>query len=264
MITLCAVSYLNTKPFLAGLEGAFTSDELTVELLPPSACAEAFFSGEAQIALVPVGALLGQMHATLLPGNCIGAVGKVDSVFLVSNEPIDKLTTIYADPDSRTSNGLTRVLLANHWKQHVTWVKPDAPQTKLKVGEGAVLIGDKAIGLQDRYPYVYDLAAAWQDYTGLPFAFAVWLVKPEAMSIEFLSRVQQALSWGFDHLAEVAQRWASGAGLSDKALLYYYQHSISYVLDDAKLRAIEQYLTELAALEGVSSPRLSMAQLAMV
>lgn len=247
MIHLCAVSYLNTKPFLKGLIEEFNESELTIETAIPSECAEIFKRNEADIALVPVG-VLPELHAySILPDCCIGAQGRVDSVFLCSNEPIDTLHTLIPDTHSRTSNLLAQVLLRKHWKHEVTVLAPeDGSWQKPVTGNGYIIIGDKAVTASRSFQYVYDLAYEWQVYTGLPFVFAVWVHRGLNEGVQ--ARILKAFKKGIGQLEEVAQIWAPIFGLTTEAALHYYQNAISFQLDDAKLEGLERFLSELRSL----------------
>src|SRR3546814_5182842 len=89
------------------------------------------------------------------------------SDLLFSRKPLEEIKTIRTDGHSRTSNLLARVLASRYWKSNATFGNTtDA--------DAFVLIGDRTFGLKDEYPYVYDLAAEWIRFTGLPFVFAVW------------------------------------------------------------------------------------------
>lgn len=247
MIRLCAVSYLNTKPFLKGLIEEFSESELTVETAIPSECAEIFKRNEADIALVPVGVLPELKTYSILPNYCIGASGRVDSVFLCSNEPIETLHTLIPDTDSRTSNLLAQVLLRKHWQHTISVSAPeDGRWQKPLSGYGYIIIGDKAVTASRSFRYVYDLAYEWQVYTGLPFVFAVWVHR--GLKEDIQDRILSAFHKGVGQLEEVAQIWAPIFGLTNEAALHYYQNAISFQLDIPKLEGLERFLTEVRSL----------------
>jgi chorismate dehydratase len=259
MIRICAVEYLNTKPFLAGLEAHFSPSELSVRLLPPAQCAQAFARAEADVALVPVGSLLDFGAVHILPGHCIGASGQVDSVFLLAQQSVRSLRAVLLDPHSRSSNGLARILMADYWQHAVDWQRPTDSAQYFEAAMddvGAVLIGDRAVIHRQRFAYQYDLAQEWQAHTGLPFAFAVWVYRPEALNLAQQNRLQEAFAAGLTDLPAVAQRWAAPFGLAPPAALHYFQTAIHYDLDPPKQQAIYRYLQRLAALDRLPMPQL--------
>ena len=112
---IAAVSYLNTIPFIYGIEH---EGNLRAELLlsPPSLCAKNFAEHKADIALVPAAAVPSLADAQVVTEYCIGAAGPVRTVVLLSNEPIEKARRVFLDAHSLTSVQLAGYLLAKHWK----------------------------------------------------------------------------------------------------------------------------------------------------
>ena len=76
---IAAVSYLNTIPFIYGIEH---EGNLRAELLlsPPSLCAKNFAEHKADIALVPAAAVPSLADAQVVTEYCIGAAGPVRTV----------------------------------------------------------------------------------------------------------------------------------------------------------------------------------------
>ena len=105
---------------------------------------------------------------------CIGAVGKVKTVVLFSQVPLNQITKIYLDTHSRTSVNLVKVLAREYWKINPEWEQWDETQTN-SLPVSAVMIGDKTFAMVQQYRYTYDLAEEWQDFTNLPFVFACWV-----------------------------------------------------------------------------------------
>lgn len=259
-LRVAAVSYLNTKPFLAGLEQVFQEDELAIELLPPAACTTAFAEGRADLALIPVGSLLDFEQVALLDDWCIGANGVVDSVFLFAQQPVEQLSKVYLDPHSRSSNGLTRVLLQHHFGVPTEFAPAPDDYFRLIDGPtGGVIIGDRAVAVQANYAHRYDLATEWQRFCGLPFVFAVWAYRPENVSDSALARVAQGFAKGMANLPAVAAQWAAHFGRTAEQALHYYQHSIDYKLDTLKQQALRHYLGLLAEMDGCAVPQLQSA-----
>ena len=121
---IAAVSYLNTIPFIYGIEH---EGNLRAELLlsPPSLCAKNFAEHKADIALVPAAAVPSLADAQVVTEYCIGAAGPVRTVVLLSNEPIEKAHRVFLDAHSLTSVQLAGYLLAKHWKVTRKGTDPD-------------------------------------------------------------------------------------------------------------------------------------------
>jgi chorismate dehydratase len=242
-----AVSYLNTKPLLYGIFHAGLETELQISLQIPSVCAAQLTSGEAQIGLVPVGALPDIPNAQIITDYCIGAVGEVKTVCIYAERPLHELTHLHLDYHSRTSVLLAQVLLKEFW-QHDLTILPAQKNELPPIGgtTGAVLIGDKTFGLEQQYPYIYDLAAAWFEHTGLPFVFAVW-VAIIPLDAAFIQRLNIALAEGIAHIPQLCQLIPPPENATF-SLEEYYTKYISYNLNDQKRAAIALFLQKIAAL----------------
>ncbi len=242
MIRIALVSYFNTRPYIDGLQHWFGEDELSLREMPPSECAEALKRGEADMALLPVGALADFEDITVMKDHCIGADGKVDSVFLFSHVPIAEATAMVLDPHSRSSNGLASVLLQEYWQRDIPKVAPSGERfSQIQGTVCGVAIGDKAFAMSDQFPHVYDLAEMWKRFTGLPFVFAVWAYRREAVSQVQLDRIRMALEWGRVNRQKSAVKWGATYGYAPHDAENYILHSISYEFDSAKHEAMKKY-----------------------
>jgi chorismate dehydratase len=264
MINIAAVSYFNTAPFVKGLEVGFCPNEINIHLAPPSLCVKLFCEGAADIALVPVGALPDLAHNSqsnrnwvILDGYCIGAQRDIDSVFLFSELPLEKLETIYLDSHSRTSNSLLRILAAYFWNQKYQYLTGSLHWEKIHNTVGGVVIGDKAVALKNKFRYAYDLASEWFRFTELPFVFAVWLVRPDKVSDDNIKRVSESFSIGLANKLLWAMEEAAKFGYSPDAAQSYYQKHLNFNLEQPQKKAIKRYLSLLAHLDSCTTPFLT-------
>ncbi len=98
-----AVSYLNTKPLLYGIERAGIRKDIDLIIDYPASIASMLLNDEIDIGLVPV-AIIPLMEEAHINGNyCIGSNGNVASVCLFSETPVEKIETVLLDYQSRTS-----------------------------------------------------------------------------------------------------------------------------------------------------------------
>jgi chorismate dehydratase len=209
-------------------------------LMPPARCAEVYYSGGADIALVPVGAIRDYGSEVVCCNWCLGANGAVETVLLLSNTPAEELHTIVLDPESRTSNLLVQVLAWQHWKIRPSFVPGEPGRIhQPAAGEGVVLIGDKTFGIKTHYRYAYDLSAEWHRLTGLPFVFACWLSNSQ-VSEEVRQSFDQALQWGINHIQEAISTLSTGT-LPPETVYDYLTRSISYRFDEKKQEAIRVF-----------------------
>lgn len=211
----------------------------------PSDCAQKLIDDEADIGLIPVAAILSLPQWHLVSDYCIGAVGAVNSVFIFSNCPIEQVKTLQLDPESRSSNNLAKVLLKNYWKIAPEFIVNAANYGTLSNENAAfVQIGDRTFGKADKYPYVYDLAAEWTNFTGLPFTFAAWIAN-KPIPEEFIAEFNQALQYGLDHRNELFEEMTMR---SDFDLKDYLLHKIDYPLTQPKKEALHLFLEYIKSL----------------
>lgn len=131
----------------------------------------------------------------LLPGLSVAAHGRVDSVLLFSwHEDWRRLNgaAVALTPHSATSVQLVRLLCERRYgiqPRFVTVTEPTLDRM-LAQAEAALLIGDTALieghlrrNVTSRgTPAVFDLAAEWEAWTGLPFVFAVWAARADRLA----------------------------------------------------------------------------------
>jgi chorismate dehydratase len=141
------------------------------------------------------------------------------------------------DPQSRTSNNLAQVLLKNFWKINPELVNHDQ-------ADAFVQIGDRTFGKKEQFPYSYDLAQEWFNFTGLPFAFAVW-ASNKPISETFKISFNEALKLGLDHKEEVLKNLDK---VENFDLDNYLMKKVDFILDAEKLKAIDKFHQLIKAL----------------
>ncbi|MEO0897033.1 MAG: menaquinone biosynthesis protein [Bacteroidota bacterium] len=249
MPKIAMVSYINTRPFMDGFEQVFTEGEVDLQLLAPADCAKALKRGEADMALIPVGALSNFQHIKILPDFCIGAKGPVNSVFIFSKLPIERCDHIHLDPHSRSSNGLARILLKHYWRKDLHIHSHTSRDfSRIKDHHAGVVIGDEAIRIRDQYPYQYDLSEHWYHLTGLGFPFAVWAFREESFSPFLLRKIHHAMKVGVTQRAQSAKKWASYYKIDPEFAHTYLMDDIDFVFDQEKHKALKLYYKTLHAL----------------
>jgi len=248
MIKISAVSYLNTFPFIYGLENANNLNDFIVEKDVPSKCAEKLLLGKVDIGLIPVAVIPLIRNAEIITDYCIGAVAKVKTVLLLSNQPLEKISKIYLDFESRTSVQLVKVLAQNYWEINPIWEKQNENiKYNLKENEAIVLIGDKTFTTTEKYPYIYDLATEWNNFTALPFVFACWVANKKLSSI-FIKNLNKALKYGVEHINETIITYKNDIPVNVDAK-DYFTANISYLLDDDKQKGMQLFFKYLKSLK---------------
>jgi chorismate dehydratase len=144
-LRLGAVSYLNTKPLVHGLDAH--PEEFEVRFDVPSKCAELLHAGRVDLGLIPAIEYLRGTYA-IVPDISIASDGDVATVAVFTRTPIGEVRTLALDLSSRTSVALTRVLCAKKWhiEPKFTPAEPDL-EAMLRRADAALVIGDPAFAI---------------------------------------------------------------------------------------------------------------------
>lgn len=200
----------------------------------------------------------------LLPGLSVAARGRVESVLLFSRHA--DWRALDGRPVAVTSHSATSVELVRVLCQQRYGVQPRfetaAPDLRgmLREHDAALLIGDVALaeyhaaraggaaGAEAGRPFVFDLAAEWHSWTGLPFVFAVWAARADRLAAVRGSGVVELLhastQRGLSRLEAIAQDYAPRLGLTTGACLDYLR-LLDYRLTPEDLLGLRAFL-ELA------------------
>mgnify|MGYP000091021627 FL=1 len=242
-IRVGAVSYLNTKPLLYGLQHHAISESIELIEDYPANLARALEENTIDIGLVPVAVIPKLPEAHIISNYCIGATGPVASVSIFSQVPMESITSVYLDYQSKTSVNLARILLKKYWKQDVLLL--EAPSNFMDLIDGstaAVIIGDRALEKYNSYAYRYDLAEAWINYTGKPFVFATWVANKPIDEL-FIANFNEANGIGLKNIDTIVEQLSHKNNSYD--LHTYFTKNISYTLDAAKKEGMAQFLSLL-------------------
>ncbi len=245
-LKISVVSYLNSLPFVAGLEQETIKQQFKISKDIPSICAEKVINGNADIGLMPIAMLPKVKGGNVITDYCISADGEVGSVLLVSNEPIEEIEVITKDNESRTSVTLARILIENHWKKEVKWKEESDHFLNLQKNEGLVIIGDRALKYSSQFKYIYDLAGEWKKYTGLPFVFACWIANKPINETE-IQTLNACFAEGLKKRPEIAER--SETGHPSITTLSYLNDYIKYDLNEEARKGMKLFLEMMNQIE---------------
>jgi chorismate dehydratase len=192
MLRIGCVKYLNARPLIHGWPGVVDFDH-------PAALCRKLERGDLDVALVSSLEFLRRPIYRIVDGVSISSRGPVYSVIVAHREELACIREIKLDPASETSVALLRCLLAQRglnprllpWHRHLA----DAPGQDHRQDADAtarLLIGDHAIRFRQKHSdyRLWDLGEEWKNVAGLPFVFALWLIRPE---IESAKEIADAL-----------------------------------------------------------------------
>lgn len=242
-IRVGAVSYLNTKPLLYGIENSPVFDEISLYTEYPARIADMLLADEIDIGLVPVSIIPRMAEYHINTGFCIGCNGPVASVCLFSEVPIQKVKRVILDYQSRTSVALAEILFERHWKQKPVFVQAGTDFISEIGGDtAAVVIGDRALHQRKFSAYIYDLGEEWKRMTGLPFVFAAW-ISNKTLEPGWVKRFDEANAFGLQNIPKVLEQLHE----NDFDLHAYYTKYLSYDLDEEKKKGLSLFLSMLIA-----------------
>jgi chorismate dehydratase len=226
MLRIGCVKYLNARPLIRGWPGE-------VEFDHPSALCERLANGELDLALVSSFEFLRNPIYRIIDEVSISSDGPVYSVVVAHRDEISRIDEIELDPASETAVNLLRCLLGElglnpHLKQRSTGILPVGPAgvSPAVVKSGSVapaqlLIGDQAIRFREKHAdefQFWDLGEQWSKLIGLPFVYALWLIRPEVADPKLIAnRLRVLRDENLENLDHVIAEVVAGVGLSRRS-----------------------------------------------
>ena len=180
------VKYLNARPLILGGPADVVLDH------PSVLCAQ-LARGELDVALVSSVEFLRNPIYRIVDGISISSDGPVYSVVVAHVGEISAAEQIELDPAAETSGNLLRCLLSE-LKLRPRFVATST--SSLAKVRARLLIGDQAIRFRQQHGnefQFWDLGENWQKLAGLPFVYALWLVRPEVVDPKSIADRLRAL-----------------------------------------------------------------------
>jgi cyclic dehypoxanthinyl futalosine synthase len=248
-LRVAAVQYLNARPLFEGLDREPAAARVALDLALPSEVARRVAEDEADVALMPIAAAATIGDLRIVRGCAIGARGKVRSVVLAADRPLEELESVVLDLSSRTSVALARLIVRRlNGGKEPRWVGMPAARAIAAIGDrtGAVVIGDPALSIEGKHRFTIDLGEAWLEWTSLPFVFAAWCgragsVGPKDEKILFDAKLR-----GLARRDAIADEHAAQTGVEPASLRAYLRQAIHYDLDDTERAGLERFYAEAA------------------
>jgi chorismate dehydratase len=256
-VRLGAVGYLNARPHVYGLE---QSDQFDIRFDVPSQCAALLHEGHVDVGLIPSIEYLRGGYS-IVPDVAIASSGPVASVAIFSTRPIGDVRSIALDTSSRASVALVRVLCARefHIEPRLEFRGPDLG-AMLAGCDAALIIGDHALFLDPQLPTIekIDLGEVWTRTTGLPFVYAFWAGRPDALQDGDVRALQRARDAGSAHIDEIARAYFADRPERVDAGARYLRDNIKYNLgpdEQAGLELFYRYALEAGVVSETRSLR---------
>lgn len=253
MIRVGAVTYLNARPLVYGLEH---SERFSIRYDIPSECARLLHAQETDIGLIPsIEYLRGPSPYWMVPGPAVTSRGPVASVAIYTRREPRDIRSIAMDSSSRTSVALATVLLRRRFDA-APEPAPMAPdlEVMLAQADAALIIGDTALFLDHEAAGVrkIDLGEEWTAMTGLPFVYACWTGWPGAVGPSDVTALRRARDAGMAQSNAVAAAYYPEDTPRQAVARHYLRDNIRYVLGGDEIEGLTRFYRYAAELDLVT------------
>jgi predicted solute-binding protein len=228
------VKYLNARPLIHGWPTDVRFDH-------PSALCAQLSGGDLDVALVSSFEFLRNPIYRIVDGISISSDGSVYSVVLAHVDELSDVEQVELDPAAETSGNLLRCLLGELELRPRFVATATCSPAK---GTARLLIGDQAIRFRQEHANEFkfwDLGQQWKKLVGLPFVYALWLVRPEVVDPKSIADRLRALR--DKNLASLGDLIAGEKEFDRSFCHRYYREHLRFTLGEREkegLRAFHQ------------------------
>jgi chorismate dehydratase len=214
------IGYLNVLPIYHALESGAITHNYELVYGPPAELNRRMAAGDMLAASTScIEYARRPEQYLLLPDLAIGSNGPVQSVLLLSRRPVLELSgrRILVSAETHTSAALLRLLLSERYG--LKGISYDTGSATELVASGNppeafLAIGDEALRLRRHplYPHRTDLGGEWNEWTGLPFIFGLWVADRAAFEQQGgpgracenpAALLCRSRDWGMEHLEHI-------------------------------------------------------------
>ncbi|GAB5047476.1 menaquinone biosynthesis protein [Thermodesulfovibrio sp. TK110] len=201
--------------------------------------------------------LLNQEKYDYVDGICISSKEYVGSVLFFSDYELKALDgkKILLTDQSATSHLLLRVILEKFLGLKPEYDISASPFT----AESFLLIGDDALRYRKilKNKKVYDLANLWYQHTGLPFVFALWIVRKEitkpdsevySIYLRFRENLLYAKNQWIKYAEEMGKDYYLKKFMTEDEIIFYWRENMDYNLTEThkkSLKLFDSYINSL-------------------
>ena len=223
------VKYLNARPLTHGWPGKVVLDH-------PSALCARLARGELDVALVSSFEFLRNPIYRIVDHAAIASDGAVYSVVVAHRAKIADVKEIELDPAAETSGNLLRCLLAE------LKLRPSVVARSTSSDSARLLIGDQAIRFRQEHAsefQFWDLGEQWKKLTGLPFVYALWLVRPEVVDPGSVAEQLRALR--DQNLADLKTIVATQTEFDPAFCDSYYRENLRFSFGEREKQGLRKF-----------------------
>jgi chorismate dehydratase len=285
------VKYLNARPLIRGWPG-------NVEFDHPSALCQRLAKGELDVALVSSFEFLRNPIYRIVDDVSISSDGPVYSVVMAHRGELSNIEEIELDPASETAVNLLHCLLAErrlaprlirnidlqsvrpaglqpadsatmqpaHSKaaENISAGRTDKMSMFLPPHRARLIIGDQAISFRQNHAsefQFWDLGEQWKKLTGLPFVYALWLIRPEVTEAkQVANRLRTLRDGNLESLDQLTGKIVAGRddpgsrNITREFLNRYYREHLRFSFAEREKQGLQTF-ADLCAKHGVLPKR---------
>lgn len=251
-LRLGLVSSLESRPlvwsFLKGQHG----DVFAPSLHRPGQIGALLARQQLDVALLPAHELVRIDDLSILPDLCVAGRGSSIRIVLALRSPLAEVRSVSVPLDARWAVALMRVVLAERYGLHPEVVEENRPAGASFGPCDAVLSAGYGNLDEPSEADCFDLGAAWQDLSSLPFVAAVWAVRRGVQLPELPLYFKNALRYGLQSLDHLVREAAAELGLDAAAARRYLEEELRFVLGPEEEAGLVAFL-HLARRHGLNS-----------
>ena len=205
----------------------------------PSALCNKLAAGELDLALVSSFEFLRNPTYRIVDDISISSAGPVYSVVVAHHGDISEIDEIQIDPASKTSGNLLRCLVGE------LNLAPRLKRTMASVISARcarLLIGDQAIRFRQKHArkfHFWDLGEQWNKLVGLPFVYALWLIRPEVRDFKRLANRLRELR--DENLANIDRLIAEEKGFNQDFCRRYYRENVRFSFGETEKAGLREF-----------------------
>lgn len=255
-VTVGRIQYVNVDPVYYNFNQCAYPINIDIISRPPAILNQMMADGKLDISSVSSSAYARNFTEWLiLPDLSISCYGKVMSVLLASRYPFQDLDgrTVLLTDESATAVDLVKLIFAQKGiEPQYRKGKVKEPSDLMESADAGLIIGDAALkhNWRNEFEHVWDLCEIWNQITGLPFVFGIWVVRrsfaekhPETMAL-ILNAFCRSKTNGLENISAITVFAAQKLGIPADICKEYY-NCMTYNFGDPEYRALATFFKRL-------------------
>ena len=211
---------------------------------------ERLAKGELDVALVSSFEFLRNPIYRIVDDVSISSDGPVYSVVVAHHDDISEIEEIELDPASQTAVNLLRCLLAKlelnprliRGVLGTAGCQPAVAGRLPSTHRAQLLIGDQAIRFRENHAgefRFWDLGEQWKKLVGLPFVYALWLIRPEVPDAKTIASRLCALR--NENLANLDRLIAAETEFDHQFCTRYYRKHLRFSFGEKEKKGLRTF-----------------------